>query len=53
MYAEMKDRVIENLTIYQMDGSRWRFRSTVSLNIFTVEYKPLKVSSYIKLFKRL
>ena len=32
-----------------MDGSGWRFRSIVSLNVFTVEYKALKGSSYIPL----
>ena len=32
-----------------MDGSGWRFRSIVSLNVFTAEYKPLKGSSYIPL----
>ena len=47
----MKDRVIENLTIFQKSQSGWRFRSIVSLNIFTVEYKPLKGSSFIPLPK--
>jgi len=53
MYMKMKDRVIENLTIFQKGQSGWRFRSIVSLNIFTVEYKPLKGSSYIPLPKNL
>ena len=43
------DRVIENLTVFQRGQSRWRFRSIVSLNVFTAEYKPLKGSSYIPL----
>jgi len=47
MYMKMKDRVIENLTVFQRGQSGWRFRSIVSLNIFTAEYKPLKGSSYI------
>jgi len=51
MYMKMKDRVIENLTVFQRSQSGWRFRSIVSLNIFTVEYKPLKGSSYIPLPK--
>ena len=48
---KMKDRVIENLTVFQRGQSGWRFRSivTVSLNIFAVEYKPLKGSSQIPL----
>ena len=45
MYAVMKDRVIEDLTNLLEGGSGWRFRSIVSLNIFTVEYKPLDGSS--------
>ena len=49
MYMKMKDRVIENLTVFQRGQSGWRFRSIVSLNVFTAEYKPLKGSSYIPL----
>ena len=49
LYAEMKDRVIEDLTNFLQGGSGWRFRSIVSLNVFTAEYKPLKGSSYIPL----
>ena len=49
MYMKMKDRVIENLTVFQRCQSGWRFRSIVSLNVFTAEYKPLKGSSYIPL----
>ena len=49
MYMKMKDRVIENLTVFQRGQSGWRFRSIVSLNVFTAQYKPLKGSSYIPL----
>ena len=49
MYMKMKDRIIENLTVFQKGQSGWRFRSIVSLNVFTAEYKPLKGSSYIPL----
>ena len=48
MYMKMKDRVIENLTVFQRGQSGWRFRSIV-MNVFTAEYKPLKGSSYIPL----
>ena len=34
MYMKMKDRVIENLTVFQKGQSGWRFRSIVSLNVF-------------------
>ena len=47
MYMKMKDRVIENLIVFQKSQSGCRFRS--SLNVFTAEYKPLKGSSYIPL----
>ena len=46
---KMKDRVIENLTVFQKGQSGWRFRSIVRLNVFTAEYKPLKGFSYIPL----
>ena len=49
IYMKMKDRIIENLTVFQKGQSGWRFRSIVSLNVFTAEYKPLKGSSYIPL----
>jgi len=49
IYMKMKDRVIENLTVFQRGQSGWKFRSIVSLNVFTAEYKPLKGSSYITL----
>ena len=45
MYMKMKDRIIENLTVFQRGQSGWRF----SLNVFTAQYKPLKGSSYISL----
>ena len=48
MYMKM-DRVVENLTVFQRGQSGWRFRSIVSLNVFTAEYKPPKGSSYIPL----
>ena len=53
MYMKMKDRVIENLTVFQKGQSGWRFRSIVSLNVFMAEYKPLKLSSYIPLPSRM
>ena len=33
MYMKMKDRVIENLTVFQKGQSRWKFRSIVSLDV--------------------
>ena len=33
IYMKMKDRIIENLTVFQKGQSGWRFRSIVSLNV--------------------
>ena len=49
MYMKIKDKIIENLTVFQKGQSGWKFRSVVSLNVFTAEYNPLKGSSYIPL----
>jgi hypothetical protein len=38
---------------FQMQGSNWRFKSVVKMNINTFVYKPLKGSSYIPLPKEL
>src|ERR1043165_489146 len=43
------DKIKESMASYQMQGSNWRFKSITKLDIDTVEYKPLKGSSYIPL----
>ena len=40
---------MERLANFQKSGSNWIFNSVVSLDIHTVKYKPLKVSSHIPL----
>jgi len=42
---------LERLANFQKSGSNWIFNSVVSLDIHTVKYKPLKVSSHIPLPK--
>ena len=44
-------KILESMANFQMQGSNWRFKEVLSLGINTVEYKPLKGSSYIKLPK--
>src|SRR5688572_5813510 len=49
IYSSAVDKIKESMASYQMQGSNWRFKSVVKLDIDTVEYKPLKGSSYIPL----
>ena len=41
--------IIEKLSIFQMNGSGWSFKEIVHLEIHTVDYKPMRGSSYIQL----
>ena len=45
----MKETVLESLAKFQRQGSNWRFRSVLSLDLHTVKYEPLGGSSYIPL----
>ena len=51
IYDNMTDKVLENMTTFQRQGSNWRFHSIVKMDIHTVKYQPLKGSSYIPLPK--
>ena len=42
-------KIIEDLEVYQKNGSGWYFKEVVQLEIHTVEYNPTKGSSYIPL----
>jgi len=53
IYSEMMKTILERLATFQKSGSNWIFSSVVSLDIHTVKYKPLKVSSHIHLPKAL
>ena len=46
---EIKEIVLESLAQFQRQGSNWRFRSVLSLNLHTVKYEPLFGSSSIPL----
>ena len=41
--------IMEKLFIYQRNGSGWYFKEVISFEIHTVDYKPLKGSSFISL----
>ena len=41
--------IIEKITIYQKNGSGWYFKEIVYLEIHTVDYNPMRGSSYIPL----
>ena len=42
-------KIIEDLEVYQKNGSGWYFKEVHSLEIHTVDYNPMKGSSYIPL----
>ena len=42
-------KIIEDLEVYQKNGSGWYFKEVVNLEIHTVDYNPMKRSSYIPL----
>ena len=46
---EMIIEILGNLIIYQKNGSGWYFKEVKRLEIHTVEYKPIRGSSFIPL----
>ena len=53
LYNKMTGKVLENLATFQQLGSSWVFGKIDSLEIHTVEYVPLRGSSFIPLPKAL
>ena len=49
LYHEAGEKMLEALSNFKSQGSNWRFKQVLKLDIFTVEYKPLKGKSYIPL----
>ena len=47
--SEVICAIIEKITIYQNNGSGWYFKEIVHLEIHTVDFKPMRGSSYIPL----
>ena len=46
---EVIQTILENINIYQMNGSWWYFKEIVYLEIHTVDYKPMRGGAYIPL----
>ena len=49
MLGKIIRNITEKISIYQQNGSGWNFKEVIELEIHTVEYKPLRGSSYIPL----
>ena len=47
--SQIIDEILEKFSVYQDNGSGWFFKEVISLEIHTVDYKPIKGSSYIPL----
>ena len=44
-FSKMKETVLESLAKFQRQGSNWRFRSVLSLDLHIVKYEPLGCSA--------
>ncbi|WAR31551.1 hypothetical protein MAR_034093 [Mya arenaria] len=53
LYTTMTDRIMEAISNFQRQGSNWVFKETISLEIHTVKYEPLRGNSYIPLPQKL
>ena len=49
LYDKARGSILEHISTFQQQGSNWRFKEVLQLDVNTVEYKPLKGNSYIKL----
>ena len=47
--AKVIHTILEKISIYQQNGSGWYFKEILHLEIHTVDYKPMRGSSYIPL----
>ena len=47
--SQMIKEILEKISIFQKNGSGWYFKEVIGLEIHTVDYKPIKGSSYIPL----
>ena len=46
LWIEMVEQILENTSVFQMNGPGCTFHSIVSLDIHTEKYKPLKGGSW-------
>ena len=47
--SRMIREIMEKLAVYLRNGSGWYFKEVISFEIHTVDYKPIKGSSFISL----
>ena len=47
--SQMIDEILAKVSVYQENGSGWYFKEVISLEIHTVDYKPMKGTSHIPL----
>ena len=47
--SRMLREIMEKLVDYQRNGSGWYFKEVISFEIHTVDYKPIKGSSHVRL----
>ena len=53
MYDKASEKIPESMVKYQKEGSGWRPKRVVELEIYTTEYNPVGGSSYIPLLEKL
>src|SRR5271169_20717 len=49
LYNNARDKILESMANFQRQGSNWRFKAVVKMDINSAIYKPLKGNSYIPL----
>ena len=49
LYVTMVERILEKLATFQNEGSQWRLRSIIRLELHTVSYNPLRGETWILL----
>ncbi len=47
MYDDVSEKILESLAKYRKEGSGWRLKIVVKLEIHTTEYNPVGRTSYI------
>ena len=53
LYVTMVEKILENIATFQNEGSPWRLRSIIRLELHTVRYNPLRGGTNISLPKEL
>ena len=53
LYDTMTERILENMAAFQNEGSPWKLRSIIQLELHTVRYNPLTGETWIPLPKEL